>query len=173
MMVEKLLSDQDLREYYLYPGDVFCSKIPHVVHTILGSCVAVYLWDPVLQFGGINHFMLPANDNGANFKYGSAAIPQLIRTMVQLGSTKSSLKAKIFGGADMVNRSTVFNIGSRNISLAQEILRKEGIPILSFSVGGGRGRKVIVYTGSGQVFISQIRQTVEVIDKTTFKSPRK
>ena len=35
--------------------------------TLLGSCVAVCLFDPVLKIGGINHFMLP--DMGRS-KYG-------------------------------------------------------------------------------------------------------
>ena len=33
--------------------------------TILGSCVALCLRDPVTRVGGMNHFLLPEGDAGA------------------------------------------------------------------------------------------------------------
>jgi len=165
--------ENNLQEHYLYPGKIFCCKKPHVVHTILGSCIAVYLWDPSLNFGGVNHYMLPVKENSTSFKYGSVAIPDLIKRMLQMGSVKNNLRAKIFGGGEMANSNSIFSIGSRNIILAQETLKNEKIPIVSFSVGGHLGRKVIVYTATGEVFISQIRQDVEVVDKKISKSPGK
>ncbi len=76
--------DIGMSKHYLYPGKLFSSKQPHIVDTILGSCVAVFLWDPVLQFGSINHYMLPhANSEGpSSFKYGDAAIAELITRMI-------------------------------------------------------------------------------------------
>jgi chemotaxis protein CheD len=77
-------------QYYLYPGKVFCSKRPHIVHTILGSCIAVFLWDPILQFGSVNHFMLPNKEGSASFKYGNVAIPEIIKRMLNMGSIKNN-----------------------------------------------------------------------------------
>lgn len=148
--------------HYLYPGKIFCSKTPHLVRTILGSCIAVFLWDPALRYGSINHYMLPGKAGGSSFKYGNLATAELIRRMVQLGSKKHDLRAKIFGGSEIASANGVFNIGGRNIALAQEMLKQEGIPITSYSVGGNTGRKVIFYTGSGEVLISFIKQEVIV-----------
>lgn len=150
--------------YYLYPGKVFCSKKPHMVHTILGSCIAVSLWDPVLQFGAINHYMLPYKEGSTSFKYGNAAIAELIKRMLSMGSFKNNIQAKIFGGSEIANPNGIFNIGERNIMFAQETLKKEHVPIISFSVGGNAGRKVIFYSASGEVLISYIKQCVNFAD---------
>ena len=155
----------NMEKHYLYPGKVFSSKKPHTVDTILGSCVAVFLWDPVLQFGCINHFMLPGEEGSTSFKYGNAAISELIKRMLNMGSTKSNIKAKIFGGSEIGNAKGSFNIGSRNISFTQDMLKKEGIPIVSSSVGGSIGRKVIFHTASGDVLISYIKQEKNVEDQ--------
>ena len=47
------------RTVYLHPGQVFVSPDPTEVTTILGSCVAVCVFDPVLRLGGTNHYLLP------------------------------------------------------------------------------------------------------------------
>lgn len=159
--------DENIERYYLYPGEIFYSKTPHIVDTVLGSCIAVFLWDPVLKSGGINHYMLPFSNKKDKqlFKYGNIAIPELIRRMLKTGSRKSNLKAKVFGGSETARLNPAFNIGERNILLAQELLHKEKIPIISHSLGGSQGRKVIFYTATGDVFINYIGKEVNDIDK--------
>ena len=167
-MLATPLNVGDMEKYYLLPGEIFSSKKSHIVDTILGSCVAVFLWDPLLQFGSINHFMLPlcSKEGALSFKYGNLAIPELIKRMLRMGSSKNNLKAKIFGGSEIGRSNPVFNIGERNIILARTLLNKEKIPIVSHSVGGNRGRKVVFYSASGEVFVSYIRQGINgVTDK--------
>ncbi len=144
--------------YYLYPGTLFASKKPHIVNTILGSCVALTLWDPVLKVGGINHYMLP-KWNGAgtpSYKYGDVAIAELLKRMFDFGCHRTNLIAKVFGGSETGIPNGVFHIGKRNIDLAFELLDKENIVIVSHSVGGPTGRKVIFYSDSGEVMIKNI-----------------
>lgn len=141
-------------KHFLYPAALFASKKPYQVSTILGSCVAVCLWDPILKFGGINHYMLPLwNGQGlASPRYGNIAIEKLIDKMVAIGSTKKKLRAKVFGGAEVITTSiNQFHIGERNIAIAREILENEKIPIVSSSVGGKRGRKIVYITKTGEV----------------------
>ena len=90
--------------HFLYPAAMWIEKQPYRVHTILGSCFAVCLYDPVLQIGGINHYMLPYwNGQGlASPKYGNIAIEKLIEKMLFLGSKKENLKAKVFGGGEVI-----------------------------------------------------------------------
>src|SRR5438128_361558 len=155
----EIFAEANMDNHYLYPGKIFSSKKPHTVDTILGSCVAVFLWDPVLQFGSINHYMLPVwNKEGkASFKYGDVAISELLTRMLNMGSCKKNIKAKIFGGSEITHLNGAFNIGERNIILAQKILESQQIPIISHSVGGALGRKVIFNTRSGDVLISYIK----------------
>jgi chemotaxis protein CheD len=149
--------------YYLYPGAIFASKKPHMVDTILGSCIAVTLWDPVMRIGGINHYMLPAwnGEGNPSFKYGDIAISELIKRMLAFGSVRNNLKAKIFGGSESGMPNSVFHIGKRNMDLAFAILKKEQIPIVSQSIGGTSGRKVVFYSESGEVMIKNIHDLSE------------
>ena len=148
-----------MNKFYLYPGDIFVSKEPHVIDTILGSCIAVAIWDPVLKFGSINHFMLPNWDGkgSPSFKYGDIAISELIKRMLVMGSLRKNLKAKVFGGSSTGAGEGIFHIGRRNTNLAIEILNKEEIPIIGHSVGGIRGRKVVFYSATGEVMIKFIK----------------
>jgi len=140
--------------HFLYPAALFASKTPYQVNTILGSCVAVCLFDPVLKIGGINHFMLPLwNGQGlASPKYGNIAIEKLIEKMISLGCHTDLLKAKIFGGGEIFETNiTQFNIGERNIILAKEMLKEKNIPIIGSSTGGKSGRKIQFHTATGSV----------------------
>lgn len=141
-------------KHFLYPGALFISPEPYLITTILGSCVAVCLYDPVLKIGGMNHYMLPLwNGQGlASPRYGNIAIRKLIDNIESLGSSKANLKAKIFGGAEIISTNiSQFMIGERNISIAKDHLHEENIQIVASSVGGKHGRKIIFDTFSGEV----------------------
>ncbi len=142
-----------LSDHYLFPSTIFASPIPTKVTTILGSCVAVCLYDPVTGTGGINHFMLPFwNGEGlASPKYGNIANEKLIESMLYNGSKKNKLIAKLFGGANIFQGTLTFNVGQRNIDLATKMLADHGIPVVAAHVGGSAGRKIIFNTYSGEV----------------------
>lgn len=129
------------------------------VSTVLGSCVAVCLWDPQLAFGGMNHYMLPLwNGEGLPTpKYGNVAIGKLVGRMLDLGSRKERLVAKCFGGASVIRDATGrMQIGKRNIAVAEELLEIHGIPIVASDLGGTRGLKIIFNTKSGVVLAGRL-----------------
>jgi chemotaxis protein CheD len=142
-------------QYFLYPSSLFVSKEPYVVKTILGSCVAVCIWDKRLKIGGINHYMLPTwNGNDlASPKYGNIAITKLVEKLLAMGSRKQDLVAKVFGGGDMLEGSTDsgYMIGERNIRTARIVMEEQGIPVVASSTGGKRGRKILFFTDTGEV----------------------
>ncbi len=148
------------REHYLYPGTLFANNLPFVVTTVLGSCVAVCLWDPELKIGGINHFQLALwNGNGlASPKFGNIAIKKLIDKMIKLGSQKQNLKAKVFGGAAVLQGSNGgVSVGTKNILIAKDNLNDEGICIVSSDIGGNQGRKLKFNTGTGVVMMKRLQ----------------
>jgi len=152
------------QQHFLYPSTLFVSNTPSVVTTILGSCVAVCLYDPVLKIGGINHYMLPLwNGEGlASPKYGNIAIEKLVEKMYQQGSKKANLVAKVFGGGEVIETTIKqFNIGERNIKIALEMLEMYKIPIIAQSVGGKLGRKIQYSTSSGEVKHKFIDKSVQ------------
>ena len=148
--------------HYLYPCMLFTHREEHVVSTVLGSCVAVCLWDRAREMGGINHFML-ALWNGEGLptpKYGNIAIEKLIQAMVNAGCARERLVAKAFGGANVIGQGQgVFSVGERNIQVARDLLAQEQIPIIASDLGGELGRKVIYNTRTGTVLVSRLRRT--------------
>jgi len=141
-------------KHFLYPGAIYVSHEPSMITTILGSCIAVCLYDPVLQVGGMNHFMLPLwNGQGlASPRYGNIAIDKLISKLEGLGSLRANMKAKVFGGGEIIATNiNQFMIGERNIRIAKDLLHEEGIPITGSSTGGKLGRKIIFNTQTGEV----------------------
>ena len=121
---------------------------------MLGSCVAVCLYDTQLKIGGINHYMLPLwNGTGlASPKYGNIAINKLIERMEKLGSNKANLVAKVFGGGNVLSSSNnTFSIGKRNAQLALDMLAEHKIPIIAQSLGGDHGRQILFNTHTNEV----------------------
>lgn len=137
---------ESIGTHYLYPSELFAEPRPYLITTILGSCVAVCLFDHKLKIGGINHYMLPLwNGRGlASPRYGNIAIEKLISRMQTIGCNRSNLTAKIFGGGEVLkSASSTFSIGNHNILIATEMLKELAIPITATSTGGKQGRKII------------------------------
>ncbi len=132
-----------------------------MVTTVLGSCVAVCLFDETKNIGAINHYMLPFWNGKelASPKYGNIAIESLVKKMEQLGSKKENLVAKVFGGANQLNHK--LGVGQRNIKVAEEILAELSIKIVAKSLGGHKGRKLNFNTSTGEVFMKYISKQSE------------
>lgn len=152
----------ELKTHFLYPSTLFASTTPYLVNTILGSCVAVCMYDPVLKTGGINHYMLPLwNGEGlASPKYGNIAIEKLLEKMLSNGSKKSNIIAKVFGGGEVIDTNiSQFHIGERNILIAQQVLKELNIRISGQSLGGKNGRKIQFNTSTGAVLQKIIQKS--------------
>ncbi|MGC8764815.1 MAG: chemotaxis protein CheD [Brevinematia bacterium] len=133
-------------EYFLNPGELIFSKKPIVIKTVLGSCVAVTLYDKVNRWGGMCHYLLPVSpsDEHNSTKYGNVAIYTLINKFIKKNnSRKEDLIATIIGGAFIIfDEREIFFIGDRNVDIATEILRKEKIFVKQMHTGGEHGKKV-------------------------------
>ena len=130
--------------------------------TLLGSCVAVCLFDPALKIGGINHFMLPEMGRS---KYGDVdsllsgnfAMEALLNALLGRGARKPRLQAKAFGGGTIIDSdASAPNIGMRNASFAKEWLQREGIPLLSSDFLGPWSRKIIFLPFNGEAFCKRL-----------------
>ncbi len=116
-----------------------------VLTTVLGSCIAACLYDPVVKVGGINHFLLaePGSgdaDPGSMQRYGVYAMEVLINAMLAMGAQRSELKARIYGGAAL--RDGFRDIGATNALFARRFLRNEHITLVGEDVGGYDARRV-------------------------------
>ncbi|MEM1064089.1 MAG: chemotaxis protein CheD [Pseudomonadota bacterium] len=122
-----------------------------VIHTILGSCVAACLRDPVLRIGGMNHILLPdhAGSPIGMQSAGAGAMERLINALMKAGADRQRLEAKLFGGAAIVRGLT--DVGQRNTAFALSYLENEGIPCVAQSIGGRSARQIKFWPASGRV----------------------
>ncbi len=134
----------EIYRVFLLPGEYMVSKQPHIISTLLGSCVSVCLYHPQHRFGGMNHYMLTKSPTGERSgKYGDYAIGVLLQFMERACGSLAGVEGMIFGGANVVgNIGTGEQIGERNIALAREMLKKNGIKIVREQVGGNAGLKL-------------------------------
>ena len=147
-----------LQQAYLHAGHMVVSQEPCRVTTVLGSCVAVGLWDPSSGVGGVNHFLLPQGSDSARF--GNVAVRALIREVVAAGGRRRLLQAKVFGGACVLRAfkgvGTGTHLGQKNVEVARQILIDEGIPVAAEDVEGDRGRKLIFQTHDGAAWVRSL-----------------
>ncbi|MFO0582416.1 MAG: chemotaxis protein CheD [Anaeromyxobacter sp.] len=142
---------------YLHAGQLSAPAWPAQITTVLGSCVAVCLFDAEVRVGGMNHYLLAQPVNGEHSaRFGAVAVPALIDAVVKGGGRPGSLKAKVFGGAAVTSASGRRSLGAENAALALHLLTAAGIPVLQTDLGGQRGRKLIFHTDDGSAWVRQL-----------------
>lgn len=148
------------------------------ITTLLGSCVAVMLYDSALGIKGMNHFLLPSScAQGASCRFGLYAMETMLNEMYKLGCRKENLSAKIAGGANVLHNLSD-NIGERNVIFARSFCRSEGIRIAAENVLGNNGRvvmldshfntvsKTIVNRSMDERLANADRELAKIINKT-------
>lgn len=130
-----------------------------VLTTILGSCVATCITDPIRGVGGMNHFLLPEGspDEKQQMRYGSHAMELLINGLLKMGARKDRMEAKIFGGSSM--HDGLEKIGLANIKFAKKFLSDEGISCVASSLGGRDARRVRYVPRTGQAWQMFVRSS--------------
>jgi chemotaxis protein CheD len=133
------------------------------ISTLLGSCVAVCIFDPKLKLGGMNHFLLPTTSGGANadtdvILNGDYSMEVLVNGLLNKGAQKTRLIAKAFGGGTIVS-SIRMAIGERNAAFAHDWLEREGIRLVASDFNGPWSRKVVFVPHSGDAFCRRIPTT--------------
>ncbi|MDD2652544.1 MAG: chemotaxis protein CheD [Sulfurimonas sp.] len=142
---------------FIHVGQIHVDRGSTSISTVLGSCVAVCLYDKKLCIGGMNHYLLPFwNGNGLqSLKFGNISTPKLIEAMLEQGSNIGNIEAKIFGGASIyfLNSNQNIMVGEKNILVAKEILNDYKIKIVAEDLGGTLGRKIQLNVQNGKVLL--------------------
>lgn len=143
------MTDQSFRMLHVIQGEHLVSDRPDdVLTTVLGSCVSACVYDPVRRIGGMNHFLLPDGAGNRDIRYASAAMEQLVNSLLKRGALRQRLEAKLFGGGRMMKGLP--DIGRRNGEAAVTFLRNEGIALRAQSIGGERARRIRFWPATGR-----------------------
>ena len=131
-----------------------------VLTTVLGSCIAVCLRDPVARVGGMNHFLLAEPSSRCALspadmqRYGVHAMEILINALMNRGAERERLQAHLYGGANVL--AGLAEIGTRNAQFARDFLRTEGILTTHVDVGGRVARRVEFMPHEGRSRCSRV-----------------
>jgi chemotaxis protein CheD len=141
------------KRVHIIQGEFFVTDDRDVmVTTILGSCVAACIRDPLAGVGGINHFLLPGNlgsaKNAEAERMGVHLMELLVNGLLKAGARRDRLEAKLFGGARTVRSHS--DIGKNNADFALGFLKAEGISYVGGSTGGPQGRRIQYWPVSGR-----------------------
>lgn len=147
---------------FLLPGELCVSKEPTEIATLLGSCVAVCLFNRKFGFGGMNHFMLsktPIGDSPST-KHGDYSTKMLIKMMLSCDDSIPNLEATILGGGNVTGHLNVGKgIGANNIICARDVLEEHKIQVVNKSIGGDFGRKVYFKNWTGMIEVRKIEKS--------------
>lgn len=133
------------------------------ISTLLGSCIAVCMFDSGAQIGGMNHFMLPQLQRSTHadediLLAGDACMEALLNTLLARGASRHRIQAKAFGGGAVIECSlpSTLSIGQRNTDFAREWLQRERIPLLASDFLGPWSRKVLFIPQNGDAYCKRM-----------------
>ena len=160
-----------LPRFNLGVGDVVVVDHPAIIWTVLGTCVAVVLRVPRLALSAVCHAQLPEPDTrtgpsclagcpkqcprepqvNRGLKYVTCCIRRMFDELHRRGALKIEIVASLYGGANVVPLiASEHSVGDRNVAIAQAMLEREGISIVTSDVGGTRGRSIEHDSGTNQ-----------------------
>lgn len=149
----------------LMPGYHYVTSNPReMIVTVLGSCVAACVRDPILGVGGMNHFMLPQSDCGdwggasSSLRYGNFAMERLINDILHLGGRKNRLEIKVFGGATAAQDRS--DIGSQNAAFVTAYLESEQLPVIAKRLNEAHPLRVHYFPVTGRALGLDLASTV-------------
>lgn len=151
----------------LLPSQYYVTTKATVLLTVLGSCVAACLHDPLAGVAGMNHFMLPdENEAGADhpdaMRYGTHAMDVLVSEVVKAGARRERLQAKVFGGAAVLPNMPSLNVGDRNGEFVLRYLQQHRINLYAQDLGGTYPRRVGFLADTGKVVVRKLRATQDL-----------
>ena len=159
---------------WIFQGDFYVSSRPDLyLTTVLGSCIAVCMRDPVAMCGGMNHFLLPdAEITDDHFpshalRYGSYSIERLTNAILSRGGKRQRLETKVVGGADLMKGMS--GVGTRNVEFVEHYFARERLSIAAADLRGIKPRKLRYFPTTGRVLVSEL-QDLQAIDTVRSES---
>lgn len=159
-------------EIYLQPGEIYWGDADTRIKTLLGSCVALCLWHPEKNIGGMSHSLLPSrgyqsaegDSEEKTARYIDESIEIFLDEIKKHGTKPSDYHVKFFGGGDMFKNVWKKNgpsVGERNIEMAKDLISKHGFQLKAEHVGGEGHRNIIFDLWSGDVWLKHASKTKE------------
>ena len=147
-------------------GAVVGDAAAELVTYALGSCVAVAAWDPVVRAGGLVHYMLPLSvldekrAQARPFMYCDSGLPLMLQQLYGMGARKERLIVCAAGGAQVLDKHGIFNIGHKNEQILRRLLAGYRLQLRDESLGGAVSRTVGLQLATGRFWIREYPLTL-------------
>jgi len=142
----------------VFPGEFHVTARPdEMLVTILGSCVAACIRDPVTKLGGMNHFMLRQGHSSGwgndpqSTRYGNFAMEKLINELIKGGCSRDRMEIKVFGGGNVIDSISNRPVGTQNAEFVLHFLEAEGLRCAVQDLGGQYPRRIHYSPATGRV----------------------
>ena len=163
-MNRQIIPVQELPTIYLKPGEVHFGREPARVITVLGSCISVIMYHRHTMIGAICHAVMPSYigtmrkrpSSKDMFQFVDSSMKWMLAQFEKIGIKSKDLEVKIFGGSEIFYDNKKYkssiSVGKKNIEAAMKTIQEQDLKLKAWNVGGNKGRKVIFYTDTGEVF---------------------
>lgn len=162
------MNKKEVEQIIVPIGGLYVTDKPVIIHTLLGSCVSVTMYDSVNKIGGLNHIVLPGTFLERDYeqmmderdcRYGIFSLEKLLYEMEQLGSKRKNIVAKIFGGS-LMGRSdkSVIRVQESNVEFVEAFLSMARIKIIEKVVLQPEALKIYLNTSNGEVKIVRLKK---------------
>ncbi len=151
-----------VRKVVLNPGDFYFGGADTHIYTLLGSCVSVTLWHPLLRVGGMCHYMLPRRrvpvaQHGLDGRYADHAIQMFLEAIEGIGTRPREYVAQLYGGGNQFpsfQRGRAPNVAQENIAAGLTLLDRFGFRLVHTDLGGTGPRRVGFTIATGEVTLT-------------------
>jgi chemotaxis protein CheD len=153
------------KEIFLQPGEFHFGDEKTRIRTLLGSCIAIVLWQPRLRIGGMCHFMLPSRSQSASRakldgRYGEDAMQMFMRELKRTATSPGEYRTRLIGAGRMFHQAgnvpLAIDICARNMEAARQLVVQHGFGLHAEDLGGRGHRSVIFDVWSGDVWLKQV-----------------
>lgn len=168
----RTLQGTGLPHVHLKISEGIVTRRDMLISTVLGSCVSVTFFHQQTKLTGIFHAMLPEQAMMRNAagqppcKFVDSAITLVEEEFSRKNVELKDVDLKLFGGAFSMNNGKsdamrgIVDVGGKNIAMARHCLQQRGLSLLSEHVGGTKGRKLVMDTRTGEVWMKLLHGNV-------------
>jgi len=157
-------------DVFIKPGEFYFGDQEIRIKTILGSCVALTLWNPRLHIGGMCHYMLPTSNQAKqdivlDGRYADNAMKLFMNEIEKTNMNPADFEVKMFGGGLQFERASgrpVIDVSERNIEKGRQLLNEYGFTLKSQHLGGTGYRTVVFDIKSGDVWVRYVENSTGV-----------
>lgn len=162
--MKELFANVPLR--HLEPRECLITAKPTLLSTILGSCLALTVFDPTTKVGGMTHAFLPTieeyPDDQDVCKFVDSSIMHMFAMLKRKNVDIEGVEIKLFGGGEVLTASGDdsgrLSVGRRNVETALQELSKGGLRITASDTGGRTGRKLLFLTHTGGAWVKKLHK---------------